>query len=108
MRKLKTVLAGAAAAFLLTIALAPVMGVAYASHTCDDSYPPAQNCEVLGHQQGQDDDDGQGDDDGAVAGTGEELPFTGAEMTLYVLGGVALIGTGALIVRQTRRSRTTA
>ena len=105
MRKLKTVLAGAAAAFLLTIALAPVMGVALASHACDDSYPPAPNCEVLGHQD--DDDDGDDDgDDGAVAGAGEELPFTGAEMTLYVLGGVALIGTGALIVRQTRRSRT--
>ena len=106
MRKLKTVLAGAAAAFLLTIALAPVMGVALASHACDDSYPPAPNCEVLGHQQDDDDDDGDGD--GGVAGAGEELPFTGAEMTLYVLGGVALIGTGALIVRQTRRSRSTA
>ena len=107
MRKLKTVLAGTGAAFLLTIALAPVMGVAYASHACDDSYPPAPNCEVLGHRQetGPGDD---GDSDGEVAGAGEELPFTGAEMTLYVLGGVALIGTGALIVRQTRRSRTAA
>ncbi len=106
MRKLKTVLAGAGAAFLLTIALAPVMGVAYASHACDDSYPPAPNCEVLGHQQGQGDDDGDGDGDtGAVAGAGEELPFTGADITLYALGGAALVGGGALIVRQTRRSR---
>ncbi len=105
MRKLKTVLAGACAAFLLMIALAPVMGVAYASHICDDTYPSAPNCEVLGHRgETGPDDDGDGD----VSGTGEELPFTGAEMTLYVLGGVALIGTGALIVRQTRRSRTTA
>ncbi len=103
MRKLKTVLAGACAAFLLTIALAPVMGVAYASHACDDSYPPAPNCEVLGHQQGDDDDDDDGT--GAVGGTGEELPFTGADITLYALGGVALVGGGALLVRQTRRSR---
>ena len=106
MRKLRTVLAGAGAAFLLTIALAPVTGVAFADHTCDDSYPPAPGCVLAGHQsQGPDDD---GDDDGDVAGAGEELPFTGAEVTLYVLGGVALIGTGALIVRQTRRSRTAA
>ncbi len=107
MRKLKTVLAGAGAAFLLTIALAPVMGVALANHKCDDSYPSAPNCEVLGHRE-QRGPTGTGDGDGAVAGTGEELPFTGAEMTLYVIGGIALIGTGALIVRQTRRSRTAA
>jgi len=107
MRKLKTVLAGAGAAFLLTIALAPVMGVALANHKCDDSYPPAPNCEVLGHIQ-EKDPAGAGDGDGAVAGTGEELPFTGAEITLYVLGGIALIGGGALIVRQTRHSRAAA
>ena len=102
MRQLKTVLAGVCAVFLLTIALAPVMGVALASHQCDDSYPPAPNCEVLGHQQDDDDDD---DGDGDVGGTGEELPFTGADITLYALGGVALVGGGTLLVRQTRRSR---
>lgn len=106
MRKLKTALVGAGVAFLLTIALAPVMAPAFASHTCDDGYPPAPNCEVLGHRQETGPGgDGEGEVGGNVAGTGEVLPFTGAEMTLYVLGGVALIGGGALIVRQARRSR---
>ena len=107
MRRIKTLLAGIAATFLLTIALAPVMAPAFASHICDDSYPPAPNCEVLGHIQ-EKDPAGAGDGDGAVAGTGEELPFTGAEITLYVLGGMALIGGGALVVRQARRTRTAA
>ena len=105
MRQLKTVLAGVVAVFLLTIALAPVMGVALADHQCDDSYPPAPGCVLAGHQSqgpGDDDDD---DDDGDVGGTGEELPFTGAAMTLYALGGVALVGGGTVLVRQTRRSR---
>jgi len=106
MRRIKTLLAGIAATFLLTIALAPVMAPAFASHICDDSYPPAPNCEVLGHRQQT---GPGGDGDGDVAGTGQEqLPFTGADITLYVLGGMALIGGGALVVRQARRTRTAA
>ena len=33
---------------------------------------------------------------------GEELPFTGADLTLFVATGLAAIGTGAVIVRRTR------
>ena len=32
---------------------------------------------------------------------GEELPFTGADLTLFVATGLAAIGTGAVIVRRT-------
>ena len=110
MRNLKTVLAAGSAAFLLMIALAPVLAPAFAAHECDDSYPPVPNCEVLGHMQEKGPgSEGEGDPD--VAGTrtgGEELPFTGADLTLYVLGGVVLIGGGALIARRARRSHVAA
>lgn len=33
------------------------------------------------------------------------LPFTGADVTLFVVTGAALIATGALVVRRTRAAR---
>lgn len=39
-----------------------------------------------------------------VQGGANTLPFTGADITLFVIIGVAAIGTGTLIVRRTRAS----
>jgi hypothetical protein len=33
------------------------------------------------------------------------LPFTGADLTLFVVTGVALVGTGTILVRRTRARR---
>ena len=35
----------------------------------------------------------------------ETLPFTGADVTLFVVTGAALVGTGAVLVRRTRARR---
>ena len=36
---------------------------------------------------------------------GETLPFTGADVTLFVITGAALVATGILIVRRARANR---
>jgi LPXTG-motif cell wall-anchored protein len=41
------------------------------------------------------------DEQGAVE-EGETLPFTGADITLFVVIGLAAIGSGALIIRKSR------
>ena len=38
-------------------------------------------------------------------GGGGGLPFTGADLTLFVITGAALVATGALVVRRARASR---
>ena len=37
--------------------------------------------------------------------SGETLPFTGADVTLFVITGAALVATGMLVVRRTRARR---
>ena len=39
---------------------------------------------------------------------GETLPFTGADITLFVITGAALVATGTLVVRRTRTKRSEA
>ncbi|MDQ4142750.1 MAG: hypothetical protein M3198_03245 [Actinomycetota bacterium] len=39
---------------------------------------------------------------------GETLPFTGADVALFVITGAALVATGMLVVRRTRSSRSEA
>src|SRR3712207_4375506 len=39
---------------------------------------------------------------------GETLPFTGADVTLFVITGAALVATGMLVVRRTRAARSEA
>ena len=38
-------------------------------------------------------------------GSSEALPFTGADLTLFVVTGAALVATGALVVRRARAGR---
>ena len=40
--------------------------------------------------------------------SGETLPFTGADVTLFVITGAALVATGMLVVRRTRAKRSEA
>jgi LPXTG-motif cell wall-anchored protein len=47
----------------------------------------------------------EGSVEDAAEGGGNTLPFTGADVTLFVIIGVAAIGTGTLIVRRTRPSK---
>jgi LPXTG-motif cell wall-anchored protein len=77
-----------------TLALLWLAGPAMAQQ---DPYPPGGGVE--GENQGQ---DGQ---DGNVSGSTEaegDLPFTGAEITLYSAVGLGAIGAGVLILRRTR------
>ena len=40
--------------------------------------------------------------------SGETLPFTGADVTLFVITGAALVATGMLVVRRSRASKSQA
>jgi LPXTG-motif cell wall-anchored protein len=40
----------------------------------------------------------------SVSGAGESLPFTGADVTMFVIVGLGAIGAGLLIVRKVRRT----
>jgi LPXTG-motif cell wall-anchored protein len=42
------------------------------------------------------------EEQGTADDTTGSLPFTGADITLFVVIGLAAIGTGALIIRKTR------
>lgn len=84
-------------------------GVASASHDCrldpygnevcptehERNFDPDVDAEVL-TRPGTPPDDANGN---------ETLPFTGADVTLFVITGAALIATGILVVRRTRASK---
>lgn len=90
---------------LLAVALLIGAFMSLGGFALAQEYPP----DVGGTGQGQgevDDDDGAlgGAEEGAGAAEGGQgnLAVTGAEVTMYVLIGLAAIGIGTLIVRQTR------
>jgi LPXTG-motif cell wall-anchored protein len=79
-----------AAAILVLLALGPV---AHAQSTGGDVQPPGIGGETVGR---------------GVSPVSEQpsngaLPFTGADLTLFVAIGLGAIGAGAMIVRRTRR-----
>lgn len=88
---------------LLAVALLIGAFMSLGGFALAQEYPP----DVGGTGQGEvDDDDGAlgGAEEGAGAAEGGQgnLAVTGAEVTMYVLIGLAAIGLGTLIVRQTR------
>jgi LPXTG-motif cell wall-anchored protein len=83
---------------ILTMAL--VLGVlslgavAQAQSTGGDVQPPGIGGETVG----------RGVSPASEQPSGETLPFTGADLTLFVAIGLGAIGAGGMIVRRTRRA----
>jgi LPXTG-motif cell wall-anchored protein len=68
----------------------------YGNEVCDDEekkFDPEVEADVLTRPETPPDD------------SGETLPFTGADVTLFVITGAALVATGVLVVRRTRASK---
>ena len=61
----------------------------------DRNFNPDVDSEVLTRPETEDD-------------SSKTLPFTGADVTLFVITGAALVATGMLVVRRTRASRSEA
>ena len=62
----------------------------------DKDFSPDVDAEVLSRPGTSPDD------------SGETLPFTGADVTLFVITGAALVATGMLVVRRARATRSEA
>jgi hypothetical protein len=88
-------------AVLASLALLSVAGTAIAQSPTEDAYGGGDKGEVGGVQQSN---GGGGDTNGAAAAvatdtTGGSLPFTGLEVGVMLLAGVALVGGGFLVRR---------
>jgi hypothetical protein len=103
MRSIRLVLVGCLVAAAMGLA-----GSALAQTTGSAEQPPD---DVLGEQIGNETQPG-GDERGpSVLGDvtpserGAALPFTGADLTLFVLAGAIAVGAGITLVRRARGSR---
>ena len=68
----------------------------YGNEVCDEEekkFDPEVEADVLTRPETPPDD------------SGETLPFTGADVTLFVITGAALVATGVLVVRRTRAAK---
>ncbi len=95
---------------LLVIVLGLLAGPAFAAGS-GGAQPPGQKPHVLGNATVK----GGGSNvlgvthgsssgsTGTIGSTGATLPFTGAELALYIVIGVSAIGVGTYVVRRTRR-----
>jgi LPXTG-motif cell wall-anchored protein len=89
MRKITMILTMA-----LVLGVLSLGAVAQAQSTGGNVEPPGIGGETVG----------RGVSPAAEQPSGETLPFTGADLTLFVAIGLGAIGAGAMIVRRTRRA----
>jgi hypothetical protein len=97
----------ATVAVVASLALLSVAGGAFAQSPTEDAYGGGQE-QVGGLQQSG----GGGGDNGAAGAvatdTGGSLPFTGLEVGVMLLAGVALVGGGFLVRRMSSAGGNTA
>ncbi len=99
----------ATVAVVASLALLSVAGAAFAQSPTEDAYGGGQGQEQVGGLQQSGGGGGDNGAAGAVAtDTGGSLPFTGLEVGVMLLAGVALIGGGFLVRRMSSAGGTAA